>query len=322
MRKIIMNDRGMALILVILMVSIITAVTLLLNKASRSQIDEAANLRDGIETACLSKSGFCIGEALLSEDDTDFDSLNESWARSEQLSSYSAELFDAGHIGLRIEDETGKIPVNALVNGTEYNEKIKNLFILFLNLPEFDLTEQQAGEIVDAIKDWIDEDDVTTGFGAENMYYEGLENPYPCKNAPLDCIEELLMIRGITVDLYYGTDNTPGIANYVTLYGKGIININTASNTILKALSDEITDEMAADMDEFRRDEGNDLSSPSWYKNVPGMTGITIDPGLITTKSNTFRITSTGYLNDMSKKVCGVIERDSGTVTRLTWKVD
>jgi len=317
-----MNERGVALILVILMMSIITAVTLMLNKASRSEIGEAANLRDGIRAICLSKSGFHMGEALLHEDKNDFDSINEYWAKSDLLSVGSEALFESGYFRLSIEDEAGKIPINKLVNGTEYNEEIKDLLILFLTLPEFDLDEQQVRDLVDSIKDWIDVDDVTTGFGAEDIYYAGLEDPYKCKNAPLDCIEELLMIRGMTENLYYGTENTPGIVNYITLYGKGVININTAPNRVLRSLSDEMTDEMVSDMDAFRKNEENDLSESSWYKNIPGMTGITIDTGLITVKSNVFRITSTGYVNDMRKKVCGVIERDGGTIKRLSWKVN
>ena len=324
MIKVLMNNRGVALVLVILMISIIIAVTLHLNISSRSRIYEAANLRDGIRAACAAKSGFYMGEALLTEDTNTFDSLNEDWAKPELISAGSEALFDSGHFRLNIEDESGRIPINSLLEEDQkYNDKIKGLLIRFLGLPEFDLDEQQAEDIVDAIKDWIDEDDKPTKFGAENMHYRGLEKPYSCKNGPLDCIEELLMIKGITEDLYYGTDNTSGIAKYLTLHGKGEININTAPNLILKALSADITDEMVSNMDEFRRDEENNLSKSTWHEDIPGMKSITIDPE-ITIKSNTFRITSTGYLNDISKRVSGVIERhsDGGAVRILSWKVD
>ncbi len=324
MIKVLMNNRGVALILVILMISIIIAITLQLNISSRSEIYEAANLGDGIRATCAAKSGFYMGEALLIEDIRDLDSLNEDWANLESVSAGSGILFDGEYFRLNIEDESGKIPINSLIKeNQQYNDGIKKLLTRFLALPEFDLDEQQIRDIVDAVKDWIDEDDEVTGFGAENMYYRGLEEPYACKNAPLDCIEELLMIKGITEDLYYGAGETPGIAKYLTLHGKGKININTAPNLILKALSDEITDEMVSNMDEFRRDEENDLSKSTWYKNIPGMDGITIIPE-ITTKSDIFRITSTGYMNDISKRVSGVIERHSNgkAIKILSWKVD
>lgn len=323
-KRILLNDRGVALVLVILMISIIIAITLHLNISSRSEIYEAANLGDSIRATCAAKSGFYIVETLLADDTNNMDSLNEDWAKLESVSAGSGTLFDGEYFRLNIEDESGKILINNLITKeNKYNDGIKKLLTGLLSLPEFDLDEQQVRDIVDAVKDWMDEDNEVTGFGAENMYYEGLEEPYACKNAPLDCIEELLMIKGITEDLYYGTGETPGIAKYLTLHGKGKININTAPNLILKALSDEITDEMVSNMDEFRRDEENNLSEPTWYKNIPGMAGITIDPE-ITTRSNTFKITSTGYLNDIRKKVTGVIERniDSKTIKILSWKVD
>ena len=325
MIKVLMNNRGVALILVILMISIIIAITLQLNISSRSEIYEAANLGDGIRAACAAKSGFYIGEALLAGDTNNFDSLNEDWARLESVSAGSGTLFDGEYFRLNIEDESGKISINSLVKeNQQYNDGIKKLLTRFLSLPEFDLDEQQVRDIVDAVKDWMDEDDEVAGFGAENMYYKGLEESYACKNGALDCIDELLMIKGITEDLYYGTGETPGIAKYLTLHSKGKININTAPNLILKVLSGEITDEMVSGMDEFRRDEENNLSEPTWYKKVPGMSGITIKPELISTKSNTFKITSTGYLNDISRRVSGIIERhiDGRAVRILSWKVD
>jgi general secretion pathway protein K len=324
MIRILVNDRGVALIIVLLMISIIIAITLQLNIASRSEIYEAANLKDGIKLLYIAKSGFYMGEAILLEDDNDFDSFNEDWAKLAQISAGSAVLFDEGYFKLNIEDESGKIQINSLVEGNSYNHNIEDLLIRFLNLPEFDLSEQEVDDIVDAIKDWIDKDDEVTGFGAEDAYYKGLGKPYPCKNGPLDSVEELLTIKGITRDIYYGTDETAGIGKYITIYSSGKININTAPTLILRALASEMTEEMVSDMDDFRRSEENDLSNPSWYKNVTGMAGITIDTGLISTGGAVFKIISGGYLDNMSKKVTGVIERQTTNKTDkiLSWKVD
>jgi hypothetical protein len=59
-------------------------------------------------------------------------------------------------------------------------------------------------DIADAILDWIDEDDEPREFGAEVEYYSALG--YGPKNGPLDTIEELLLVRGITPDLLFGAD--------------------------------------------------------------------------------------------------------------------
>ena len=61
--------------------------------------------------------------------------------------------------------------------------------------------------VVDSILDWRDPDDFYRVNGAENEYYQSLKEPYNCKNGHLDSIEEFLLIRGITPDLFYGRKN-------------------------------------------------------------------------------------------------------------------
>ncbi len=320
MKKIINNEKGIALVIVIMIISIIIAVTLELNMSSRYEIYESANLGDVVRSVYAAKSGFNMGEALLAADANGFDSLNEDWATLDSVSSESKALFNGEYFILHIDDESGKIPIKKISSSSEF----RDLLLRFLKLPEFDLDEEQASDIVDAIKDWTDQDDELTGFGAEKAYYEGLEKPYMCKNGELDCIEELLMIKGISENLYYGKDGSPGISDYLTIHGEGRININTAPRLVLKALSDDVTDEMVSDMDDFRRDEENNLSDFSWYKTVQGMDGINISNSLITTGSSFFRITSTGYMNDVKRSVSGVVGRnaDEKVMTILSWKLN
>jgi hypothetical protein len=61
-------------------------------------------------------------------------------------------------------------------------------------------------EICDSIVDWRDQDDTTQPAGAENTYYQSLQRPYRCKNAPFTTVEELLLVRGMTPEILYGED--------------------------------------------------------------------------------------------------------------------
>lgn len=61
-------------------------------------------------------------------------------------------------------------------------------------------------EISEAIFDWIDEDDDERPNGAENEYYQSLSPPYESKNAKLETLDELLLIRGITPQILFGED--------------------------------------------------------------------------------------------------------------------
>lgn len=61
-------------------------------------------------------------------------------------------------------------------------------------------------EIADAILDWLDEDDSQRINGAELDYYQGLNPPYQPRNGPLQHLDELLLVRGVTPELLYGLD--------------------------------------------------------------------------------------------------------------------
>jgi len=317
------NDKGIALITVILIVGILVAVVIELNRSSRAEIYDATNISDGIKLTYIAKSGFYGAVALLSNSKNDYETLRDDWAKAELLSQQSASLFPDGCFITTIEDEAGKIPLNKLVNGNEYNSDIKEILIRLLSEPELGLDENKTAEIVDSIKDWIDADDSITGNGAETSYYTSLDQPYEIKNAPLDCIEELLMIRGITKEIYYGTKEKPGLKEYVTADSDGIININTAPKMVLRALSDGISAESADSMDEYRRKEGNDLSDPQWYKQVSGMADVTIKPELITVRSNYFKIISTGRMQNMAQSVSGVVKRSQQKSFQIIkWRQD
>ena len=316
------NNRGIALITVILIVGILVAVVIELNRSSRADIYDAANLSDGINLSYVAKSGFYGAAALLKNSQNSYDTLRDDWSKADLLSVQSKTLFTDGYFIVTVEDEAGKIPLNKLVNGKDYNPAIKEILIRLLGQPEFGLDERKASEIVDAIKDWIDTDEEVTGYGAESSYYASLDPPYEAKNAPLDCIEELLMVKGVTKEIFYGTKEKTGLAGYVTADSDGTININTAPKMVLRALSAAISVELADRMDEYRREEGNDLSNPQWYKQVPGMADVVISPGLITVRSNYFKIISTGKTKNMSQSINGVVMRSGQGVQIIKWRQD
>lgn len=103
-----------------------------------------------------------------------------------------------GGVRYGLEDESTRLNVNALLMTDQVSENAgRNLL---MGLPG--MTE----DIADAILDWIDEDDEMREYGAESDYYLGLDPPYSAKNAPLDTVEELLLIRGISPQMLFGID--------------------------------------------------------------------------------------------------------------------
>jgi hypothetical protein len=94
-------------------------------------------------------------------------------------------------------DESGKLNLNMIVKlGLEDDDARW----LLLGLPG--MTE----EVADAILDFIDSDDTTRQYGAESEYYENLNPSYSAKNGPLETLDELLLVKGVTPELLYGED--------------------------------------------------------------------------------------------------------------------
>ena len=79
------DNRGMALITVLLITTILIAVAIELNRSSRAEVYDATNISDGIKLAYIAKSGFYAGAALLANYSNDYISLRDDWAKTELL---------------------------------------------------------------------------------------------------------------------------------------------------------------------------------------------------------------------------------------------
>jgi len=326
MARFLQNNKGIALILTILIISLLVSLTLQFNRSMRSDVHAAANLRDGIKLGCIAKSGFNYSLAVLLGDASEgkVDSLHETWADPKTLSENSASLFNQGRFEAQVLDHSARIQINSLVNDQQPQQFVPaQRDILKRLLTQFNLEDEEAETIINAIKDWIDSDSTDTDefSRAENAYYQGLERPYACKNAPMDFLEELLLVRGITEELFYGNEEVPGIVDFLSPVGDGIININTADPVVLKALSAEITDEMVTNMLEYRDDEERDLSAINWNERV-GVSDVPVENSLLATSSTYFEIISKGFKGAMAKQVTGMVKRTEQEFEVLSWKIE
>lgn len=69
----------------------------------------------------------------------------------------------------------------------------------------------QNPQVADAIVDWRTPETTATSDGAKSTYYQGLQPPYNCKDAPFDTVEELLLVEGMTPTILYGSPYGNGI---------------------------------------------------------------------------------------------------------------
>jgi len=148
---------------------------------------------------------------------------------------YEQEL-GSGSFRVRLVDESGKININRVNDET--------LRRVFTNLG---LDDERRDILVDSIMDWRDADDLHRANGAENDYYAAQEPAYSAKNGPLDTVEDLLWIRGMTPELFFGYrddnssagDDPPIALREIFTVDSPIdrVNLRTASAEVIHALT-------------------------------------------------------------------------------------
>ncbi|MBF0524662.1 MAG: general secretion pathway protein GspK, partial [Deltaproteobacteria bacterium] len=166
-----------------------------------------------------------------------------------------------GTVAVKIVPESGKIDVN--YSPPELlRQAVRNT----------GLDEDTVNTITDSILDWKDSGNLHRTSGAGDDYYLSLPQPYRSKHAPLDSVEELILVRGVTEEILFGSEgncawNEPagsggkaqgslpgeqgklryGLAQVFTVYNsrsRGQININYAPLPVLMSL-EGITPEQA-----------------------------------------------------------------------------
>ncbi len=114
---------------------------------------------------------------------------------------------------------------------------------------------------------------------------------------------------------------------------EGKININTADLPVLTAILPSGNPELAQAIYDYRLETSDseyihDLSSTTWYKKVPGLSDVEIDPKIITTSSDFFRIESLATLHEIKMKITAIVERKQNKKTGkwecrvLSWETE
>jgi general secretion pathway protein K len=200
--------------------------------------------------------------------------------------------------------------------------------------------EERWGDMIDPFYDWIDADDAVRDpqYGAEtDDYYAQLDPPYMAKNGPLDTVGELLLVRGFERAVIYGGTlepvfegdepvNVTGVEDILTVYGDGKVNVNAASEKVLKTLPG-VDDIVAGAIIEEREgwfNEAGEREDTSFknvndlYSRIPGL-----DPAVrqyTTTDSTIYRVTSVGTVGGVEKRIWCIVNYTKGALTILRWR--
>jgi Type II secretory pathway, component PulK len=328
------NDRhqnkqsGFALVLTLLIISFLVAMTVQLMITVDRQITVSASQREQVRLDAMVFAGLNLARAALTVDrqENEFESPHDAWATfdPDQLSSLSGEVT----LKVEVSDLSGRLQVNAL--GKSDGEEYRQIWLRMLSSGRFaiDNTNTNAAEnLLDAIGDWIDEEDKERQGGARSSYYQELDPPYVCRNGPVSTVEELLLIKGMTRELLFGNAEQDGLANYITVMGdNGTVNLNTAPLPVLQALSPDMTPKLAQELIDYRNDREHAtlLAQPGWYREVSGFP-ITLEfsNDMLVVGGQYFEVRVTATLHQFSRTGTGILHRDDdGQQTLLSWKLE
>ena len=277
--------RGVVLLAVLLVVVVLTLAAYQYSEWITAERRAADAYSRAAQARALAQSGVHFAAAVLSNPDAMTNTLNDNpWDNAAAFQN--VKVGDGGSgpqgvfsiIGLLppddpsaasqpyrfgVVDEAGKININALLGLDSGKGDAAHAMLMLL--------PNMTDDIANSILDWLDPDDTPRSNGAEEEYYGTLTPPYHCKNGPLDSLEELLLVKGVTPQLLFGNDrNRNGVLDadeddgsaqvdlgwsaYLTVYsrepntdakGNARIYIN---DTDINSLADKLTAVLSQDM--------------------------------------------------------------------------
>jgi len=273
------SQRGIALLMVLWVLTILMVIVFSFSFMTRTETHATASFREGVEEKFLAEAAIerAIMEIIYRMQNLAVEG-SEVWKTDG--TSYSGELGDREYV-VKITDESGKVDINAAPPLL-----LKNLLV------NSGVRIEDADVIVDSIMDWKDPDDLHRLNGAESDYYMSLPNPYKAKNANFDTLEELILVRGVTPEILYGSGEKKGIIDFLTINSiRSTININAAPKEVLMAIPG-MTSEIADAIINYR--EIKEITSIGEIQGMLGANYTLIVPYISTGGSNTYTIDAIG----------------------------
>ncbi|MBI3601144.1 MAG: type II secretion system minor pseudopilin GspK [Nitrospinae bacterium] len=286
------SEKGFALIITLLVTAIIIAAVTELVYGIYISVSKTNNFKNSQRASLLARAGVDMAKAGIEE----MRRINPYMTMDKEGLSF-AYTKEEGNLELRGFDEQGKVSLRIVYPNTGVsNERLYGNYIRLLKLLGHDDT------LSDTLADWIDMDDEPRRSGAEWLdYYQRLPHPYKPKNDNLDSLEEILMIKGYTPQLY------KKLSPFVTVYTDGLVNINTAGREALIALSDEMTELLAQKIIAYRKETPFKDRSDIMKVDGFGTLGFSLQDR-ITVQGSIFRIYSRGVVEDAVREVEAVVQ--------------
>ncbi|MCB1659379.1 MAG: type II secretion system minor pseudopilin GspK [Pseudomonadales bacterium] len=244
-----LTQQGVALITVLLIVAMATVLAVAMVKSQQNLLRRSGSVFSQDQAYLYTLGAESFAKSVLQDDkekdknkSIPQDALNETWAK--KIPAFPVE---GGFVQAQVEDLQGRFNLNNLLQD-DGQVNMAALAVYQRLLVSLDISAMLASPVID----WLDKDNLPyDSDGAEEDWYLRLKPAYRAANHPFVSISELALLRGYTPDI------VAKLRPYVCALPKATtININTAPDAVLAALTDNLTLNMAKDMVQNRPKEG------------------------------------------------------------------
>jgi len=300
------GQEGAALLVTLLTVVILTVTITEFLYSTWVDRSFASGFRDSTKALVALRSGVEAARRIIIDDyNADsmagqyVDSLRENWA----VSTLPIPVEDT-YMFVTITDESSKIDLNRLATGGGYPDQARiEAFRRLLRILDLD------PDVADYVRDWVTPNNEGP---AKDAYYASLPNPYNCKKARLDSIEELRRVRGVTQEALNK------MRPFITIQSPGTVNINTAPQEVLMALDGDITFSLADAVIRARNDMP--FKTKNEIQNIPGFTSIFPRiSNLIDVRTDTFSMSASITFNEVTRKAEAILTGRTSTSAKVVF---
>ncbi len=192
--------RGAALLAVLWLTAALSAIAFGVASTVRSETERAATNVEDVKSQYLAQGG--IERALL----------HMQWGPQYTNADGTSAYYRAGQPRMELDFPEGHVTVEVIPESSRLSlnyTRPETLYALLMNLGT---TPEAASEVTAAIVDWR-QPAVDGQMSVFDQYYLSATPSFHSRHASFQETEELLLLRGITPDLYYGTYTDEADAN-------------------------------------------------------------------------------------------------------------
>jgi len=224
--------KAFVLLTVLVVIAFLALAAYRYNDLMRSEYLASHGAQRSAESRALAESGLNYSMAVLFAGQGQ---LAVNTSQSLEVDPANSSPLKGSFQIIQVEEESAKLNLNSLLDLDSSGDTLRQVLEKVQStIPEM------TGDVIAAIIDWMDEDDDLEEQGAETEYYMALDPPYRAKNAPVDSIEELLLVRGVTPALLNGSGTSPGLKSLFTVNTREV-NFESDGTTIVRLNEGDLT---------------------------------------------------------------------------------